>query len=351
MMPLTTTTPSQINRECDGCVECCKGWLSACINGTPIYPDKPCRFMSTTGCTNYENRPVDPCITYKCEWLLDPNIPDWLKPDKSKVMVTHRPWGPNKEYIYWEVKECGVGIDTLVLDWFKTYCSSNNIQLRVEIDGQWRSFGTPEFLKEMNTMSWTFEELSLENPGVLVTKIPDDLFLELRASVKPAVDAAVPYHNDLVGNIEQEYMFPISERFTEFLNMMWTAYRERFQVWMEREYNIPDYAWINLMKKGEFNPLHLHDGVASWVAWVDIPYDLQEEIKTDSEQRRKYPTASMFQFVYNKLNGELVHMNLPIDSSWEGTMVMFPSYLRHQVYPFSTSDGQRISIASNINLV
>lgn len=196
-----------------------------------------------------------------------------------------------------------------------------------------------------------FEELSLDNPGVLIGKIPEDLFAELKAGVAPSVEAAIPYNNELVGNIEQEYRFEISSEFTSFLNTMWTAYRERFQVWMHQEYNIPDYAWINLMKKGEFNPLHLHDGVASWVTWLDIPYDLQEEIKSDSFQRREYPTASMFQFVYNKLNGHLGHMTLPIDKSWEGTIIMFPAYLKHQVYPFSTSDGQRISIASNINLV
>lgn len=200
-------------------------------------------------------------------------------------------------------------------------------------------------------MSWTFEEISLDNPGVLITKVPEDLFAELKNSIASAVEAAVPYHDDLVGNIEEEYRFPLSQNFIEFVNLMWTAYRERFQVWLDKQYNIPDYAWINLMKKGEFNPLHIHDGHVSWVVWLDIPYDLQDEIKSESKQRQYYPTASMFQFVYNKLNGELSFLTLPIDKTWEGSMVMFPAYLKHQVYPFSTSDGQRISIASNINLV
>lgn len=199
-------------------------------------------------------------------------------------------------------------------------------------------------------MNWTFEELSLDNPGVLITKVPEDLFAELKNSIASAVEAAVPYHDDLVGNIEEEYRFPLSQNFIEFVNLMWTAYRERFQVWLDKQYNIPDYAWINLMKKGEFNPLHIHDGHVSWVVWLDIPYDLQDEIKSESKQRQYYPTASMFQFVYNKLNGELSFLTLPIDKTWEGSMVMFPAYLKHQVYPFSTSDGRRISIASNINL-
>lgn len=197
----------------------------------------------------------------------------------------------------------------------------------------------------------TFEELCLENPGVLYTRLPEHLFDELKASIPSAVEAAVPYQNDLVGNIDEEYRFPLSQNFISFLNTMWIAYRERFDVWHDKEYFIPEFAWINLMKKGEFNPIHIHDGAASWVLWVDIPYDLQEEIRSESMKRQDYPTASMFQFVYSKLNGEISHLTLPIDQSWQGAMVMFPAYLKHQVYPFSTSDKQRISIASNIALV
>lgn len=201
-------------------------------------------------------------------------------------------------------------------------------------------------------MPHLFEEFSLGNPGVLITKLPDDIFEEIKAAIPAAVEAAVPYHHALVANIDDEFNIPLPQNFINFINMMWCAYRERWNVWWDREYNIPEFAWMNLMKKGEFNPVHIHDGVASWVLWVDIPYDLQEEIDAkNSKRREEYPTASMFEFVYNKLNGELSTLPIPIDKTWEGTMVMFPAYLKHQVYPFSTSNGRRISIASNIALV
>jgi dolichol kinase len=43
-------------------------------------------------------------------------------------------------------------------------------------------------------------------------------------------------------------------------------------------------------------------------------------------------------------------MNAPVfvDKSMEGTVTMFPSSMIHCVYPFRTSDGERISIAGNI---
>ena len=37
-----------------------------------------------------------------------------------------------------------------------------------------------------------------------------------------------------------------------------------------------------------------------------------------------------------------------LDPSYEGTMVLFPSQLRHQVYPFYNCDEERVSISGNV---
>ena len=41
---------------------------------------------------------------------------------------------------------------------------------------------------------------------------------------------------------------------------------------------------------------------------------------------------------------------IPIDSTWEGHIIMFPANLQHCVYPFYTSDDTRISFSGNILL-
>ena len=43
-------------------------------------------------------------------------------------------------------------------------------------------------------------------------------------------------------------------------------------------------------------------------------------------------------------------MALPVDKTWEGMMLMFPSKLHHSVYPFYTSDEKRISVSGNISI-
>ena len=47
--------------------------------------------------------------------------------------------------------------------------------------------------------------------------------------------------------------------------------------------------------------------------------------------------------------GDIFPLELDVDKSFEGQMVMFPSKLQHLVYPFYTSDDYRITVSGNIN--
>ena len=74
------------DRSCGDCTACCDGWLKAEINGKKIHPGVGCEHASG-GCGIYETRPVRPCRTFMCQWLLNPNMPEWLKPSRSKVIL------------------------------------------------------------------------------------------------------------------------------------------------------------------------------------------------------------------------------------------------------------------------
>jgi len=39
---------------------------------------------------------------------------------------------------------------------------------------------------------------------------------------------------------------------------------------------------------------------------------------------------------------------LPVDKSWNGVILMFPSTTKHAVYPYYTTDKERITISGNI---
>ena len=109
-------------------------------------------------------------------------------------------------------------------------------------------------------------------------------------------------------------------------------------------------CWVNYMKKHEFNPLHNHSGLYSFVIFVKIPFDLREEFKSarTKNANQKYPGCFSF-YAINGL-GEIVPHIIEADNGWEQTIMLFPSITHHQVYPFYTSDDYRITISGNLYL-
>jgi hypothetical protein len=134
-----------MTRSCNGCTACCEGWLWGSAHGHNFYAGRPCHFMCESGCSIYENRPEDPCKTFKCMWLINDDIPEWLKPNLSKVIIVQR----NNEKVgdYIEVYETGQKIDSTVLSWFFEYHLSTKTNISIQIAGGWMNYGTNEFLK------------------------------------------------------------------------------------------------------------------------------------------------------------------------------------------------------------
>ena len=135
-----------LNRECGDCRECCTGVLTGNIYGKQMDKGRPCHYLGGNGCTIYKKRPTL-CKEYQCEWLRDDStyIPEWLRPDISKVVITRRNWGDNQQHLYWTVAESGQKIDSTILNWVYMHISTHNICASIEVDGMWYQFGPPEF--------------------------------------------------------------------------------------------------------------------------------------------------------------------------------------------------------------
>ena len=147
----------------------------------------------------------------------------------------------------------------------------------------------------------------------------------------------------LAGQIEHEYVMPL-EGNKIILPIVSKAAQEIT--------GIPNWKleglWINYQKKYEFNPIHNHTGVFSFVIWIQIPFNLRDELLRKASCNSNKPCASLFSLIYINPMGSLEQKPFPLDKSDEGTLLMFPSLVNHLVYPFYTSDDYRISIAGNI---
>ncbi len=108
--------------------------------------------------------------------------------------------------------------------------------------------------------------------------------------------------------------------------------------------------WVNYQKKHEFNPLHSHTGVYSFVIWMKIPFDYEDQINLPNCKGSNHPLNSGFVFEYLDILGNMKYHTYGLSKSDEGGMLFFPSELHHQVYPFYNCDKTRISISGNILL-
>ena len=158
----------------------------------------------------------------------------------------------------------------------------------------------------------------------------------------------VKYNKNLAGFIQDEYLLT-----DEIENLVMPHIYEGACALFEQprmEWKL-ESGWVNYQKKYEINPLHNHTGLLSFVMWINIPYNLDEELSLpyvkDSTIKK---SATAFTFVYNDIHGTLCQQPFRLDKRSEGKFVIFPSKLFHMVYPFYTSDGERISIAGNLHL-
>ena len=132
-----------MTRSCDGCTKCCEGYLTGEIHGHKMYPGRPCHFKCKTGCEIYEQRPERPCKSYVCEWLVDPNIPGWFKPNEINAIVTKRKLTNGMEF--WDVAEAGEKLKVEVLNWLLHRSLIYGTNIVYHIDGGKNVLGSPEF--------------------------------------------------------------------------------------------------------------------------------------------------------------------------------------------------------------
>jgi len=108
-----------------------------------------------------------------------------------------------------------------------------------------------------------------------------------------------------------------------------------------------DILWINKQKKHEFNPVHNHTGIFSFIIPLQIPYDLNEEDRNVFGGLNSSISTSRLTFLKIK-NNSIIYELVNMDQSYIGKLLMFSATLKHLVYPFYTSDEYRITVAGNI---
>ena len=142
----------------------------------------------------------------------------------------------------------------------------------------------------------------------------------------------------LVDKFEEKYKY-----FDKMFNYSFNIENKNIKLELER-------VWFNFQRPGEFLPLHNHTGIYSFVIWVDIPFNAEDEKDKETNTDLVKNRTSNFEFIFTDVLGKISHHALYVDKKWEGKIAMFPAELYHQVYPFYSVNDVRISLAGNIRL-
>jgi hypothetical protein len=201
---------------------------------------------------------------------------------------------------------------------------------------------------------------NFHNLGYYLADLPRDIFAEINKEVRSIqndFENSDPANYMLAGHLEKEFVLKECNASVEKVVLhALKDYDSTFnyiQSFDCLDQNIPiglSNLWVNFQKKGEFNPLHGHSGIMSFVIWSKVPYTIDDERKTSPGKDSIEDLSGCFQFTYSDILGNLHTHTIPVDNSYEGKILMFPNKLLHTVYPFYSSDDYRISISGNISL-
>ena len=101
-------------------------------------------------------------------------------------------------------------------------------------------------------------------------------------------------------------------------------------------------CWLVSQYKGEYNPWHKHSGNFSAVLYLKIPEGMNDFM--DREYNDHYPASGLIQFMYGE--AQAFRSDTLMCKPEVGKMFLFPSWLRHSVYPFYC-EGERRSLSFN----
>jgi len=202
---------------------------------------------------------------------------------------------------------------------------------------------------------------SFPNIGVVRGHLPEDVVKDIWKLIEEGKKKPEDMKSDLAGNISSSLRLDTSSSLLDdfkenvlpaFIDTTIKSYGAPWRVTMKegQGWNLESF-WVNFQKKHEFNPPHDHSGVYSFVIWMQIPtsYAEQKKLPVCAESNADNHISN-FAFSYTNTMGRVSTFAYNMEKEAEGYMVMFPSQMLHQVFPFFESDGERISISGNVDI-
>lgn len=154
------------------------------------------------------------------------------------------------------------------------------------------------------------------------------------------------YSSKLASQIQNEVNFSnkyIEKNYSSYLKKIIEKFLHNEGIKKIKKIDILN-LWVVRQFKGEYNPIHYHEGDLSGVGYIKLPKDMT---KNKLLKNKKIRTNGTIDFV----NGQRAFLSKSIYNVVPkvGDLILFPNYLMHTAYPFN-KDGERRSFSFNAKI-
>ena len=189
--------------------------------------------------------------------------------------------------------------------------------------------------------------LSLVGPKIAKLKFSKQLINKINKEVdkinsNKSLMRRLDYSKKLVGQVKQEIHLPrlflkknlekiISKNIKEFI---YKSLGRKPKIVKIKNF------WVVSQFSNEYNPIHFHDGHVSGVGYLKVP-------KFSKSKKISLKSNGTIDFI----NGSKIFLSESIYNHYPkvGDVLLFPNYLMHTAYPFST-EGERRSFSFNVEI-
>ncbi len=185
-------------------------------------------------------------------------------------------------------------------------------------------------------------------PSIGKTRISDKFFNRLNKEFDAkSKSKKIDYSSKLASQIKNE--LKISDKFIKQNLERELKFSVKKFLFNEKIENIKDIKILNLWVvrqfKGEYNPIHYHEGDLSGVGYLKLPKGMTNNKLV---QNKKLKTNGTIDFI----NGQKGFLSKSIYNVVPKIkeLLIFPNYLMHTAYPFNI-DGERRSFSFNVKII
>tara|TARA_A100001011_G_scaffold12162_2_gene13223 strand:- start:84 stop:674 length:591 start_codon:yes stop_codon:yes gene_type:complete len=185
-------------------------------------------------------------------------------------------------------------------------------------------------------------------PSIGKTKISQNFLNKLNKEFdQKSISKKLDYSSKLASQIKNE--IKISNNFIQKNLKKEISKKIKLFLLNEKIKNIKDIKILNLWVvrqfRGEYNPIHYHEGDLSGVGYLKLPKNMTRNTHV---RNKKIKTNGTIDFI----NGQKSFLSNSIYNviPKERDLLIFPNYLMHTAYPFNIN-GERRSFSFNVKLI